>query len=146
MKYIKNESRYALTYTYMDGVREMKVDFDRLRRYRDTGNIATTGITAVEDNVYEALQENKSFLEAIKRGELALTEPVKDTAGDELEKLRAENEKLQKKLNKNTSTKELEKAKEEKAKLAEENASLKVKLESLAKDKNKKLETETEGF
>ena len=39
----------------------MKVEFDRQRIYMDTGNIATTGITAIADDVFEALQEKYKY-------------------------------------------------------------------------------------
>lgn len=146
MKYVKNNGRYALTYTYVKGAKENKVTFDRLRVYMDTGNIATSGITAVEDDVFEALEENKAFADAMKAGTLILTEPAKDTAADELEKLRAENEKLQKKLDKNASAKELEKAAEEKAQLEGEVANLKAQLEALSTKADKDEEKKPEGF
>lgn len=131
MKYVKNNGRYAMAYTYMAGEREVKVELDRQRVYMDTGNIATTGITALEDKVFEALKENKVFAEDLAKGILAeVAKP--STSNNELEALRAENEKLQKKLDKDSSAKALEKLEAEKAQLEKVNADMKAQLEALA--------------
>lgn len=133
MKYVKNNGRYAFAYTYNKGALPMKVEFDRQRIYMDTGNIATTGITAIADDVFEALQENKAFVKAMKEGILELVDKPNTSTEDEVARLRAENEKLQKKLNKDNSAKTIEKLEAEKAQLEKDKADMKAQLESLAK-------------
>ena len=133
MKYVKNNGRYAFAYTYNKGALPMKVEFDRQRIYMDTGNIATTGITTIADDVFEALQENKAFVKAMKEGILALVDKPNTSTEDEVARLRAENEKLQKKLNKDNSAKTIEKLEAEKAQLEKDKANMKAQLESLAK-------------
>ena len=133
MKYVKNNGRYAFAYTYTKGALPMKVEFDRQRIYMDTGNIATTGITAIADDVFEALQENKAFVKAMKEGILELVDKPNTSTEDEVARLRAENEKLQKKLNKDNSAKIIEKLEAEKVQLEKDKADMKAQLESLAK-------------
>lgn len=133
MKYVKNNGRYAFAYTYNKGALPMKVEFDRQRIYMDTGNIATTGITAIANDVFEALQENKAFVRAMKEGILELIDKPSTSTEDVVARLRAENEKLQKKLNKDNSAKEIEKLEAEKAQLEKDKADMKAQLESLAK-------------
>lgn len=140
MKYVKNNGRYAFAYTYNKGALPMKVEFDRQRIYMDTGNIATTGITAIADDVFEALQENKAFVEAMKRGILEQVDKPDNSTEDEVAKLRAENEKLQKKLSKDNSAKEIEKLEAEKAQLEKDKADMKAQLEALAKAEEKQSE------
>lgn len=143
MKYVKNFGRYPLTYAYKKGALERKITFDKRRIYFDTGNIATAGITPVEDEVFNALQENKMFVKAVKENRLELTDKAEVSTEDEVSKLKAENEKLQRQLKKDNAAKDLKKAEEEKAKLEKENSALKVQLEALAK-KNKT--SKDEGF
>ena len=140
MKYVKNNGRYAFAYTYNKGALPMKVEFDRQRIYMDTGNIATTGITAIADDVFEALQENKAFVKAMKEGILELVDKPNTSTEDEVARLRAENEKLQKKLNKDNSAKTIEKLEAEKAQLEKDKANMKAQLESLVKT------DDSEGF
>ena len=133
MKYVKNNGRYAFAYTYNKGALPMKVEFDRQRIYMDTGNIVTTGITTIADDVFEALQENKAFVKAMKEGILELVDKPNTSTEDEVARLRVENEKLQKKLNKDNSAKTIEKLEAEKAQLEKDKADMKAQLESLAK-------------
>ena len=133
MKYVKNNGRYAFAYTYNKGALPMKVEFDRQRIYMDTGNIATTGITPINDETLEALQENKAFVKAMEEGILELVDKPNLSTEDEVAKLKAENEKLLKKLNKDNSAKEIEKLEAEKAQLEKDKADMKAQLESLAK-------------
>lgn len=144
MKYIKNNGRYAFAYTYNKGALPMKVEFDRQRIYMDTGNIATTGITAISDDVLEALQENKAFVKAMKEGILELVDKPNLSTEDEVAKLRAENEKLQKKLNKDNQAKEIEKLEAVNAKLEKDKADMKAQLEALAKAGEKQNEAPAE--
>lgn len=144
MKYIKNNGRYAFAYTYNKGALPMKVEFDRQRIYMDTGNIATTGITVIADDVLEALQENKAFVKAMKEGILELVDKPNLSTEDEVAKLRAENEKLQKKLNKDNQAKEIEKLEAVNAKLEKDKADMKAQLEALAKAGEKQNEAPAE--
>lgn len=144
MKYVFNKGRYGLAFEIVVKGRERKVEFDRRRLYLDTGNVATTGITPVEDDIYDILLENKRFKALIDSGELELTEESELAVKDkEAEALKAENEKLRKELKevkKETSDKEVKKQMKEKD---DEIKSLKAKLEALTE---KKEDADTEGF
>lgn len=149
MKYIANNGRYGVAFEVTFNNRPMKIEFDRKRMFLDTGNIATSGITTVEDNLYEVLLTNKRFKKMIDEGELKLVDEkaLKGTS-EELDVLKAENEALKSQLKevekKNNKPKEdKETNKELKAKDAEIK-SLKAQLEALTKDK--KVETNVDGF
>ncbi len=145
MKYVANNGRYGVAFEVTFNNRPMKIEFDRKRVFLDTGNIATSGITTVEDNLYEVLLTNKRFKKMIDEGELKLVDEkaLKGTS-EELDVLKAENEALKSQLKevekKNNKSKE---DKELKAKDAEIK-SLKAQLEALTKDK--KVETNVDGF
>lgn len=144
MKYVQNNGRYALSFDIVKGGRTVKVDFDRKRFYLDTGNIATTGITAVEDEDFEKLNELKQFKALFEKGDFVLTEETKiETAETKVKALEAENKKLEAELKKakgSAGTKEAQKQIAEKDK---EISDLKAKLEALTKGAEK---DETEGF
>lgn len=149
MKYVANNGRYGVAFEVTFNNRPMKIEFDRKRVFLDTGNIATSGITTVEDNLYEVLLTNKRFKKMIDEGELKLVDEkaLKGTS-EELDVLKAENEALKSQLKeaekKNNKPKEdKETNKELKAKDAEIK-SLKAQLEALTKDK--KVETNVDGF
>ena len=149
MKYVANNGRYGVAFEVTFNNRPMKIEFDRKRVFLDTGNIATSGITTVEDNLYEVLLTNKRFKKMIDEGELKLVDEkaLKGTS-EELDVLKAENEALKSQLKevekKNNKSKEgKETNKELKAKDAEIK-SLKAQLEALTK--NKKVETNVDGF
>lgn len=143
MKYIQNKGRYAITFKVMKDEREVRVDLDKRRVYLDTGNIATTGITQVDDDTFALLEESKEFKAYIDNGTFeVLSEEVVKGSFSEADKLVAENEELKAKLaeaekkakkagkeGEATSKKELE----EKEK---EIADLKAKLEALAGNKD----------
>ena len=145
MKYVANNGRYGVAFEVMFNNRPMKIEFDRKRVFLDTGNIATSGITTVEDELYNVLLTNKRFKKMIDEGELKLVDEkaLKGTS-EELDVLKAENEALKSQLKevekKNNKSKE---DKELKAKDAEIK-SLKAQLEALTKDK--KVETNVDGF
>ena len=145
MKYVQNNGRYALAFTASTNGKTVKVEFDRRRFYADTGNIATTGITAVEDDVYKQLTEDKQFKALLDSGEFTLTDETKlETTENKVKSLEAENKKLQKALKeakKQTASEEVTKQLEDKDK---EIDSLKAQLEALTKAEEKK--DETEGF
>ena len=149
MKYVFNKGRYGVAFEITVKGRNREVKFDRRRVYMDTGNIATTGITEVEDDIYDLLLANSRFKELIDSGELTLTSaPKVEMSGAEFSALQNENEKLKK---------ELEEAKKNKSKTADnkgadkqlkakddEIKSLKAQIEALTKkDKSDK---ETDGF
>ena len=149
MKYVSNTGRYGVAFEATFNGKPMKVEFDRKRMYLDTGNIATSGITSVEDELYKVLLTNKRFKMMIDEGELKLVEE-KDLKGtsEELDVLKAENEALKAQLEKagkegNTAKADKETKKELKAK-DDEIKSLKAQLEALKKDKE--AETDTDGF
>lgn len=149
MKYVSNTGRYGVAFEVTYNGRPMKVEFDRKRLFLDTGNIATSGITSVEDKLYDVLLTNKRFKKTIDEGELKLVDE-KDLKGtsEELDVLKAENEALKAQLEKagkegNTAKADKETKKELKAK-DDEIKSLKAQIEALTKDK--KAETDTDGF
>lgn len=157
MKHVFNGGRYGVAFEVVVGGKERKVEFDRKRLFLDTGNIATSGITSIDDDVYEALKkDNKRFQKMIKSGELKLVDEkaLKGTS-EELDVLKAENEALKAQLEKagkegNTAKADKETKKELKAK-DDEIKSLKAQLEALTKTEDKKDETEdkkdeTDGF
>ena len=149
MKYVANNGRYGVAFEVTFNNRPMKIEFDRKRVFLDTGNIATSGITTVEDELYKVLLTNKRFKKMIDEGELKLVDEkaLKGTS-EELDVLKSENEALKAQLKevekKNNKPKEdKETNKELKAKDAEIK-SLKAQLEALTKDK--KVETNVDGF
>lgn len=156
MKYVSNTGRYGVAFEVTYNGRPMKVEFDRKRLFLDTGNIATSGIASVEDELYDALLTNKRFKKMIDEGELKLVDE-KDLKGtsEELDVLKAENEALKARLEKagkegSTAKADKETKKELKAKDAEIK-SLKAQLEALKKDKeaenkDNKVEADTDGF
>ena len=145
MKYVANNGRYGVAFEVTFNNRPMKIEFDRKRVFLDTGNIATSGITTVEDELYNVLLTNKRFKKMVDEGELKLVDEkaLKGTS-EELDVLKAENEALKSQLKevekKNNKSKE---DKELKAKDAEIK-SLKAQLEALTKDT--KVETNVDGF
>lgn len=144
MKYVFNKGRYAQSFTITVNSRENKVAFDRRRIYLDTGNIATSGITEVEDNIYDLLLKNKRFKKLIdsKEFELIDEKELKASAPATDEALIKENKKLVKEAEKAVKAKE-----EAEAQLSakdEEINSLKTQLEALTK-KESETDTESEG-
>lgn len=155
MKFIRNTGRYAIAFTIVKGGRNVKIELDRRRLFMDTGNIATTGITPVDEKDIEELKKQKRFCKMLESGELAILDEsdVKTPEESKIAKLEEENRKLQEKLKKAGKNTSEEDEKAMKA-LADENASLKAQLESLTKDKDVKAEAskaedekaEDEGF
>lgn len=147
MKYIQNNGRYAIAFPIVKNGKEIKIELDRKRIFMDTGNIATSGITAVEDADLEELKKIKRFNNMLEAGELALTEKSAiETAETKVADLKKENAELREQLKSNPKAKEL-KEKDDEIK------SLKAQIEDLTKDKVKLEEApteapkdETEGF
>lgn len=135
MKYILNTGRYAVGYLIkVENKPEIKIELDKRRYFQDTGNLATTGITAVEDDVYTALSKLKDFERRVKAGELTLVDEPK-SAETTVAELQKENAELKAKLEKGgkskTDNKEAEKQIKEQA---AEIASLKAQLEAYAQN------------
>ena len=99
MKYVANNGRYGVAFEVTFNNRPMKIEFDRKRVFLDTGNIATSGITTVEDELYNVLLTNKRFKKMVDEGELKLVDEkaLKGTS-EELDVLKAENEALKSQL------------------------------------------------
>lgn len=144
MKHVFNGGRYGVAFEVVVGGKERKVEFDRKRLFLDTGNIATSGITSIDDDVYEALKKNnKRFQKMIKDGELKLVDEkaLKGTS-EEASALAEENKQLKKQLaeaSKQSTLKEVKKQLDDKD---NEIKNLKAQLEALTKGKD----SETEGF
>ena len=144
MKHVFNGGRYGVAFEVVVRGKEHKVEFDRKRLFLDTGNIATSGITSIDDDIYEALKkDNKRFQKMIKSGELKLVDEkaLKGTS-EEASALAEENKQLKKQLaeaNKQSTPKEVKKQLDDKD---NEIKNLKAQLEALTKGKD----SETEGF
>ena len=142
MKYILNTGRYALSFEIEKGGLKKTIVLDRRRLYNDTGNVATTGVTVIEDDDYKLLEELPIFKKRFADKSCALSlideEQAMGKPDPQASKLAEENKKLKEELKK--AKDEAKKAggdTEAVKKLADENASLKAQLEALTKDKNK---------
>ena len=140
MKYILNTGRYALSFEIEKGGLKKTIVLDRRRLYNDTGNVATTGITAIEDEDYEILEKLPIFKKRFADKSCALSlideEQAMGKPDPQASKLAEENKKLKAELKK--AQDEAKKAggdTEAVKKLEDENASLKAQLEALTKDK-----------
>lgn len=146
MKYILNEGRYAQAFIIEkkngELTREVKIELDRRRRYTDTGNIATTGITAIEDEDFELLKKNKAFAQMFEKegSGLSLVDESMVTGGADKKasELAEENRKLKEQLAEAKKQSEGNADAETVQKIKDENAKLKAQLESLTKDKKGK--------
>ena len=155
MKYIKNNLDYAVSFSVMDGTKDKKFEFDCRRIYSDTGNVATTGVTAMEDADFDYLYKNcKQFKAFFDRGDLSKTSKEGANAvANKVDELTRENEKLKEQLAQKQKEASGEKTAELEAKnkeQANEISSLKKQLEALKKakkdDKADDKADETEGF
>lgn len=154
MKYILNEGRYAQAFIIEkkngELTREVKIELDRRRRYTDTGNIATTGITAIEDEDFELLKQNKAFAQMFEKegSGLSLVDESMVTGGADKKasELAEENRKLKEQLAEAKKQSEKNEDAEAVQKIKDENAKLKAQLESLTKGKKGKAgETAEDG-
>lgn len=149
MIYVKNNMRFAVMFKVEKNGREQRFELDCLRHYRDTGNIATTGVTPMSEEDFDFLYENsKQFKSHIDGGLLVKTkESGVTTQAQKMDSLEAENKLLKKQLAE--KTKEASTATNEEVEAKDkEIASLKAELEALKKPKETK-ETkvdESEGF
>ena len=137
MKYIQNKGRYALSFKISVKERPLNLELDKRRIYQDTGNIATTGITELEEDVYAELAKSKSFKSLLKKGELELIDEkeLKASTPATDEALVKENKELVKEAEKAVKAKE-----EAEAQLSakdKEINDLKAQLEALSKKDNK---------
>lgn len=150
MKYILNTGRYAIAFTIVKNDRPFKIALDKRRLYMDTGNVATTGITPVEEADIEELKKQSRFNKMIESGELTIMEEheIKSPEENKISKLEEENQKLKEQLAEaeKGDGKTSKKDKEAMKALEDENASLKAKLEALTKDKEDKEDKATDGF
>ena len=137
MKYILNEGRNAISFEITKGGLKKTIVLDRRRLYSDTGNLATTGITAIADEDYEILKELPIFKKRLEDKRFALSEVDEEKAmgkpDPQASKLAEENKKL--KDEKKALEKVVKESKDVKAMkdLADENATLKAQLEALKK-------------
>ena len=134
MLYIKNNRDYACTLKVGSGSAERTFTFDCKRIYQDTGNIATTGVTPIDEADFEMLYRDcKQFKALVDRGDFSKTKKSGVTeAANQMDALAKENELLKKQLEEKTKEASLASSKElEEAKV--ENAKLKAQLEALAK-------------
>ena len=70
---VRNTGRYALSFRYIDDKgREKKIEFDRRRFFRDTGNIATTGITELSEELHNKFMEDPRYKKLFATGEFAI--------------------------------------------------------------------------
>lgn len=147
---VRNTGRYALAFRYTDDKgREKKVEFDRRRFFRDTGNIATTGITELDDNIHNKLMEDEHYKKLFDTGDFAIVSEEDLVVDNEskamLEAKDKEIEKLKKQLaeEKEKTAEPDEATKKALADKDNEINSLKAKLEALGRDDETKA---TDGF
>lgn len=139
---IRNTGRYSLTFTIIKDERERKIEFDKMRVYLDTGNIATSGITEIDEKEYKLLKEIKEFNKCFEQGffkEVTDAE-INSSNSTEIEVKDKEIAELKKKVAE-APKKEVLEEKDNEIK------NLKAQLEALSKKgKIKKEEKETDGF
>lgn len=137
MKYILNTGRYALSFEIVKGGHKKAIVLERRRLYNDTGNVAVSGITAIEDDDYKLLTALPIFKKRFADKNCGLSEITEEQAigksDAQTSKLAEENKKL--KEEKEALEKAVKESKNAKAmkELADENASLKAQLEALKK-------------
>lgn len=152
MKYILNTGRNAVSFEIEKKGLKKTIVLDRRRLYTDTGNLATTGITAVEDDDYDILKKLPVFKKRFEDKSFGLSEITEEQAmgkpDPQASKLAEENKKLKEELKKAKDTAKKAGDAEAVKKLEDENASLKAQLEALTKQKEDSAEgkDESEGF
>lgn len=149
MKYILNTGRYAVSFDIVKNGLTKTIVLERRRLYNDTGNVAVTGVTAIEDDDYKLLTALPIFKKRFEDKSFGLSEINEEQAmgkpDPQASKLAEENKKL--KEEKKALEKVVKESKDAKAikELADENASLKAQLEALKKtDADKPAVAETE--
>ena len=147
MKYVQNNGRYDLAFEIEKNGRPVKIEFFRRRVYMDTGNVAVQGITPVEDDDFEKLNEFTRFKKLFETKEFELTEASKiETSEKKAEALAEENVQLKKALEEANQLKPSDKAKKQLEEKEKEIAGLKAQLEALAAGKASETKDEAEGF
>ena len=156
MKYIKNTLDYSIKFKARRDNNDVEFSFDCFRIYKDTGNVATSGVTPISDEDYTWLYENvKQFAKFINEGILVNSKKSEaNSVAAKIDDLSKENETLKKQLaeaKKQIGTGESEtekKLKETNSKQEAVISSLKAQLEALKKGKKGKAEkvAEIEGF
>ena len=69
MVYIRNNKKYSCSFTVKKDGKPAVFTFDCLRRYTDTGNIITSGVTELSEKDYDWLYSNcRQFKDYIDRG------------------------------------------------------------------------------
>lgn len=135
MKYIQNTGRYDRAYEIEKGNQKVMITLYRRRLFMDTGNVAATGITPVEDGDYALLEKNRAFARDFKDADFGLVLIDESVALGNTDKRTAELEEENKKLRdaKKALEKVVKQSKDAKAMkdLADENADLKARLEAL---------------
>ena len=137
MKYILNTGRYALSFEIKKGSLKKTIVLDRRRLYNDTGNVATTGVTAIEDEDYAILEKLPIFKKRFADKSCALSlideeqamgkpDPQASKLAEENKKLAEKNKKLEEAVKKSKDAKAMKD-------LVEERDSLKAQLEALKK-------------
>lgn len=147
MVYINNKREFDCAFKLVKDGKEEEFVFGCKRVYSDTGNLAQTGVTAIEDETYNYLYNNcPAFAKQIKEGVFVKQKESGVLAvSNKIDTLEKENASLKAKLEESNIGKESEETK----KLADENKSLKAQIEDLkkAKSKAKTKQTDvTEGF
>jgi hypothetical protein len=149
MKYILNTGRYAVSFDIVKNGLKKTIILERRRLYNDTGNVAVTGVTAIEDDDYKLLTALPIFKKRFEDKAFGLSEINEEQAmgkpDPQASKLAEENKKL--KEEKKALEKAVKESKDAKAMkdLADENATLKAQLEALKKpDTNKPAVDESE--
>ena len=83
MLYIKNNRDYACTLKVGSGSAERTFTFDCKRIYRDKGNIATTGVTPIDESDFERLYKDcKQFRALVDKGDFVKTKESGVTAAE----------------------------------------------------------------
>lgn len=138
MKYIQNNGRYAVAFAINKNGREVKISFDKKRIYMDTGNIATSGITEIDEADLKQLQELSPFNKLFETKEFTFVDgfAVNDVVDNVALKAKDEEiKKLKNALKDKTPEKRVVEAKDK------EIATLKAQLEELKTKKD-----ESTGF
>lgn len=69
MVYIKNNKKYSCSFTVNKDGKRTVFTFDCLRRYTDTGNLFTSGVTELSEKDFNWLYSNsKQFKDYVDRG------------------------------------------------------------------------------
>ena len=78
MKYILNTGRYAVSFDIVKNGLKKTIVLERRRLYNDTGNVAVTGVTAIEDDDYKLLTALPIFKKRFEDKAFGLSEINED--------------------------------------------------------------------